>query len=139
MKNLKDYIVEGVKHYGNGGNHKSTVTRKGGKVLMKFFTGYYDNPTMEYVADDIAKKFCGDVVDNNTYKYPGSRRTKHDANTTYKDADVLFKDLIDSSKEWDVTYDQDDQILTFTCGKNTVELDDVEFNDIDTFFHGRGY
>ena len=131
MKNIVDFIYES--------NHKMGKKIKGGKVLMKFFTGYYDNPTMEYVADDIAKEFCKDVVDNNTYKYPGSRRTKHDANTTYKDANALYKDLMNPAKEWTVMYDNDDQILTFTCGRNTVELDDVEYNDVQGFLVGRGY
>lgn len=131
MKNIVDFI--------NESSHQMGKKIKGGKKLMKFFTGYYDNPTMEYVSDDTAKKFCGDVVDNNTYKYPGSRKTNHDAKTTYKNADALFKDLMDSSKEWTVMYDNDDYVLTFTCGRNTVELDDVEYNDVDTFIVGRGY
>lgn len=112
MKNIVDFI--------NESNHQMGKKMKGGKNLLDFFTYGDSNP----------KGYCKDMVDGSDYD---------NSTTTYKDANELYKDLMDPSKEWTVMYDNDDHVLTFTCGKNKVELADIEYNDVDTFFYGRGY
>ena len=108
MKNITDFIRESNQHFEKKIN--------GGKKLLDFFTGGDNNP----------KGYCKDMVDGSNY---------YESTTTYKDANDLYKDLMDPTNEWTVTYDNDSKVLTFTYGRNKAKLADIEYNDVDKFFN----
>lgn len=106
MKNIKDFINESS-HY------IQRKFMKGGKEFLDAMTYNDKDP----------KRFCKDMVEARPY----------DAySTTYKDPNELYKDAMDSTKQWEIVFDEHDETLTFKCGKNKVEFKDI--SDVEDIF-----
>lgn len=108
MKNITEFITEG--------SRPMRKSMKGGKELLDFFT----------CGDEDPKGYCKDIVDDNG--------DYNNTTTTYKDANVLYKDLMDPAKKWIVSYNERNETLTFKCGRNNVKLGDIEYDDVEDMF-----
>lgn len=107
MKNITEFITEGAS--------SMRKSMKGGKELLDIFT----------CGDSDPKGYCKDIVADDA---------DYNSTTTYKDANALYKDLMDPTKKWIYSYSERTETLTFRCGRNNVKLSGLDYDDVESIF-----
>lgn len=102
----------------------------GGEELMKFFSSFiYINPSNKDLKA-FYKYFIMSIKDNWYWN--------HFVYTTYKDMQILLRDLLDPNMKWNVTFDYPweagCEVLHFETDKNCIEFSGVDYNDVKDFF-----
>jgi len=98
----------------------------GGEELLKFFC----KDAIENNID--SKEFCRFIVEYvNKGIYTGSY-------TSYEDGNILYQDLLNPDIKWNVTFDYSfeavGEVLQFENGKQYVEFDGENYDDVKDFF-----